>query len=141
MLAQLSALDLQVFKDAGVCAKNYFQPYFSQPVALFKSYSREIDTSKLIKNFESVLLPESDPESYAQKILAADVKLLIVPGLAFDLAGNRLGRGGGYYDRCVAILRSSHKCPRITGLCLKQQILSFIPVESHDQKMDQIVSL
>lgn len=137
---QLAALDPQVFLDAGLRIRDYFKNYFSEPVAIFRSYPKEIDTSELIKSFQSVLLPRPNPEAYAQQILDAGIKLVIVPGLAFDLAGNRLGRGLGYYDRCIETLRKSAACPKIIGLCLDQQIIAEIPIEPHDQKVDGVCS-
>ena len=105
---------------------------------MFKSLPNEIDTSLLIKNFQSVLLPGPDPEAYAREILNSGIKLVLVPGLAFDQQGHRLGRGGGYYDRVIALLRASPSPPQIIGLCLKLQILPEIPVEGHDQKVDSL---
>ncbi|MEM7494616.1 MAG: 5-formyltetrahydrofolate cyclo-ligase [Myxococcota bacterium] len=64
--------------------------------------------------------------------------LLLVPGLAFDRRGNRLGRGQGYYDR---LLRHLYKSPRrslTVGMCLREQVLDHIPVEPHDQPVDAV---
>ena len=63
--------------------------------------------------------------------------LVLVPGMAFSPTGQRLGRGGGFYDRFL-----SHSEGRIftCGLALAQQILPDLPVEPHDQSMDMIVS-
>lgn len=62
--------------------------------------------------------------------------LVVVPGLAFDGQGNRLGRGGGYYDRFIA------RPPMIdsvkVGVCWKLQILESVPTESHDMMVDWI---
>lgn len=140
MLKQLAMLKPQVFQNAAQKASHVLKPYFLEPVALFKSLKNEIDTCLLIPNFKSVLLPDPNPEHYARRILETGIKYLFVPGLAFDLQGHRLGRGLGYYDRCLALLRQSPHCPEIIGLCLTQQILSEIPTESHDQKVDRVVS-
>ena len=134
ILKQLAALNPQIFQNMSLLGYDK-----NTPIAVFKSLPNEIDTSLIIKNFKQVLLPEPDPELYAQHILEAGVQLVLVPGLAFDLQGNRLGRGGGYYDRCLAVLRASAKCPQIIGLCLKEQLISEIPVEIHDQKVDKVL--
>ncbi|MEI6805130.1 MAG: 5-formyltetrahydrofolate cyclo-ligase [Myxococcaceae bacterium] len=139
MLQELAKLEPEVFKQAGILASQKLESYFDQPVAIFKSFSNEIDTNLLIKRFKSVLLPNSNPELYAQQILNAGIKLVVVPGLAFDLQGHRLGRGGGYYDRCLEILRKEFSKPEIIGLCLREQIISEIPVEPHDQKVDRLI--
>ncbi len=60
---------------------------------------------------------------------------VLVPGLGFDLAGGRLGRGKGYYDRFL----ESHEALRI-GLCWSEQILQKVPLESHDCLMDFIIT-
>src|SRR5947207_1453805 len=84
---ELAALEPQVFHEAGVRAVTYLKPYLNQQAAIFKSLSNEIDTRLLIKNFQSVLLPGPDPETYAREILRLNIRLVLVPGLAFDLQG------------------------------------------------------
>jgi 5-formyltetrahydrofolate cyclo-ligase len=63
--------------------------------------------------------------------------LIVVPGLAFSTEGNRLGRGGGFYDRFLATV------PRTTlkiGVCFEFQQVSSIPHEPHDVTMDVVVA-
>jgi 5-formyltetrahydrofolate cyclo-ligase len=67
--------------------------------------------------------------------------LVVVPGLAFDSAGRRLGRGGGYYDRFIARTRlearaAEAKPPLFIGLIFDFQITEEIPVESNDEVLD-----
>ena len=90
--------------------------------------------NELAKNRYGILEPAADP----QKIVAAsDLHVVLVPGLAFDVTGNRLGRGGGYYDRFLA------NCPdhvlRI-ALAFECQIVESVPVSEHDQPVDVIVT-
>jgi 5-formyltetrahydrofolate cyclo-ligase len=59
--------------------------------------------------------------------------LILVPGMAFDLSGNRLGRGQGFYDRILAEV-SGIKC----GVCHNFQLLENIPTEPHDAQVDFI---
>lgn len=61
--------------------------------------------------------------------------LIIVPAVAFDRRGNRLGRGKGFYDR----LLQKAKCPKI-GIAYHFQLLDEIPAESHDIPMDKIIT-
>ncbi len=61
--------------------------------------------------------------------------LVLVPGLAFDLAGNRLGRGLGYYDRLLAET-SGIKC----GIAYDGQLVEKIPVEPHDVPVNFILT-
>ena len=65
-----------------------------------------------------------------------DIDLIIVPGAAFDRQGNRLGLGGGYYDR---FLERVPKAKRI-ALSFKYQLLDTVPTESHDAKMNVIIT-
>ena len=60
--------------------------------------------------------------------------LIIVPGVAFDKAGNRLGYGGGYYDTFLESLKTS-----TIGVGYSFQLLDEIPVGEHDVKLDAIV--
>ena len=63
--------------------------------------------------------------------------LLIVPGVAFDRDGNRLGRGGGYYDRAIARLRP----PVVAvGLAFSAQIVPALPRFAWDEPMDVVVT-
>ncbi|MEI8175396.1 MAG: 5-formyltetrahydrofolate cyclo-ligase [Candidatus Omnitrophota bacterium] len=58
-----------------------------------------------------------------------EMDLVVVPGVAFDRDGNRLGRGKGYYDRFLEALPS---CAATVGLCFDFQVLDSIPVLPHD---------
>lgn len=66
-----------------------------------------------------------------------DLDLIIVPGLAFDHAGHRLGRGKGFYDR---FLRKYPQCYKV-GICFPYQFVNEIPVSEHDINMDLIISV
>ena len=59
----------------------------------------------------------------------------MVPGVAFDTGGNRMGRGRGFYDR---LLKSTPRAVKI-GVAYGFQILDEIPVEPHDVKMDIVI--
>jgi 5-formyltetrahydrofolate cyclo-ligase len=62
--------------------------------------------------------------------------LVLVPGLAFDREGKRLGRGGGYYDRFLAAPELSESVK--IGVCWSVQFLTNLPSEPHDVEMDWI---
>ncbi|GHT91106.1 hypothetical protein FACS1894140_1030 [Spirochaetia bacterium] len=66
--------------------------------------------------------------------------MVIVPGLAFDRSGRRLGRGGGYYDRFLAGLNAAGQKYTAIGLCMATQIVPEVPTENQDKKMDGIYS-
>ena len=58
----------------------------------------------------------------------------IVPGLAFDIDGYRIGYGGGYYDRFLRDFKGFK-----IGLCYEELILD-VPIESHDEKVDIVIT-
>ena len=79
-------------------------------------------------------IPEPDP-LHCKSARIEDLELIIVPGVAFDRRGNRLGSGHGYYDRFL----SQASATRV-GLAFRMQIIDRVPVGSHDQMMDFIVT-
>ena len=65
-----------------------------------------------------------------------DIDVVVVPLVAFDCQGYRLGYGGGYYDRFLAGL--SHR-PLVVGVAFKEQCVSSLPHEPHDVALPHIV--
>lgn len=63
--------------------------------------------------------------------------LIVVPGVAFDRKGNRLGRGKGYYDRFL----SKHLQVKRIGICYDFQLVDEVPAEPFDICMNEIISL
>jgi 5-formyltetrahydrofolate cyclo-ligase len=61
--------------------------------------------------------------------------LILVPGIAFDFGGRRLGRGKGFYDRLLAEV-PGHKC----GVAFDLQVVTGLPEESHDVRVDSILT-
>jgi 5-formyltetrahydrofolate cyclo-ligase len=66
-----------------------------------------------------------------------EVEVALVPGLAFDVHGNRLGRGGGHYDRALA--RMDPKAVKI-GLAFDFQVVERLPAEARDMPVDLVVT-
>jgi len=93
--------------------------------------------AKLLKNLATDLVTGKfgvrEPAAGCEEISLNQFDLVLVPGLAFDLSGNRLGRGKGFYDRILSEA-SGIKC----GVCHNFQLLEKIPVEEHDAKVDFI---
>ncbi len=67
---------------------------------------------------------------------AADLDLVIVPGVAFTTGGARMGRGGGYYDRLLAGL-PDHTVT--IGVAFRCQIFEDLPLEAHDVPVGEVV--
>ncbi len=79
-----------------------------------------------------------EPAAARIRPVATDaVDLALVPGLAFDRSGYRLGRGGGFFDRFLPTLS-----PRTAtiGLCFDFQLLDHLPTLAHDQQVQRVVS-
>eukprot|EP00667_Euglena_gracilis_P020144 EG_transcript_21763 len=70
---------------------------------------------------------------------------MLVPGLAFDANGGRLGRGKGYYDRFFARLRGRVEeralpaMPTLAGICFEEQVVDDVPMGDTDYPLDYVV--
>jgi 5-formyltetrahydrofolate cyclo-ligase len=89
------------------------------------------DHVKLIKGPYGVLEPATQSQVSPQ-----DLDLVIVPGVAFDKKGNRLGRGKGCYDRFLCSLSAK---TRSIGLAFDFQILPLVPTTCHDVSVKQVI--
>ena len=63
------------------------------------------------------------------------IDLVIVPGVAFDREGNRLGRGKGYYDRLLPKLPNAYKI----GICYPYQLVKEVPTEVTDIQINKVI--
>ena len=66
--------------------------------------------------------------------------LILTPGLAFDKEGNRLGRGGGYYDRFFTELDAQGMLYTALGFCMDFQFIDRVPHTEYDKKIDGILT-
>ncbi|MFI4874926.1 MAG: 5-formyltetrahydrofolate cyclo-ligase [Blastopirellula sp. JB062] len=73
----------------------------------------------------------------SQSIAAAEIDFAILPGAAFDLQGNRLGYGKGYFDR---LLRDMSPKLGTCALAFEPQIVPNVPTQTHDLPIDYLVS-
>ena len=80
-------------------------------------------------------IPEPAPHTAA--VPPEDIDLLIVPGVAFTLQGDRMGYGGGYYDRFIP------RCTRarVLALAFQEQIYDELPTEEHDLRIPLIITV
>ena len=83
----------------------------------------------LVKNKFGVLQPKKLNE-------INEVDIFLIPGLAFDLNGTRLGRGGGVYDKLLADYSDSY----IIGVSYDEYIFENLPIENHDIKMNALIT-
>ena len=138
----------------------------AKTVAFFKSFGTEIDTSEMIKNSillgKNILLPKvngremefykyttdtpleksrfgvEEPIGNETALVSADgIDLVIVPGLCFDKCKNRLGYGGGFYDK----LLGKNDIKNI-AVCFDEQIADdfVLPVDENDVKVKKIIT-
>ena len=77
------------------------------------------------------------PEPEIKNIVYPDI--LLIPLVAFDKDLNRLGYGGGYYDRLIKRLEKKKKIIKI-GLALSVQKIDKVPINTYDQKLDYIIT-
>ena len=90
-------------------------------------------------SFEKSTIGVEEPkEYYHEKIDINLIDLVIVPGICFDIDGNRLGFGKGYYDRLLSKINNAYSI----GICFKEQIAqeNIIPVNSLDKKVGLVIS-
>ncbi|HBL50080.1 MAG TPA: 5-formyltetrahydrofolate cyclo-ligase [Firmicutes bacterium] len=78
-----------------------------------------------------------EPDSSCPIWASEQIEAVIVPGVAFDLQGYRIGFGGGYYDRFLPLVQSG--AVKIAPV-FEFQIVDELPHEAHDQKVDWLVS-
>ena len=88
---------------------------------------------------DTVLVPHPwgmlEPGEDCPLLSPADIDLVLVPGLAFDRSGGRLGQGGGFYDRWLAGFSGL-----TVALCREAVLLDQIPREKHDRPVDLVVT-
>ena len=146
-----------------ICNRLVLTDLFQQStcIALYYAISNEVRTSELMDEWrlkKQIVLPAISGEDmhfypYSGKenlkkgafgiavpvsgdiIPPENIDLFIVPGIAFDFACNRLGRGKGYYDRFLAGLDKP-----VIGLCFDFQLFENIPSEQHDIKMTMVIT-
>lgn len=75
-------------------------------------------------------LPPIDPRS---------IEVVLVPGLGFDLAGRRLGRGAGFYDRFLLALGPGRSAVAV-GVGFELQVVPIVPTDPHDQPLDALAT-
>ena len=78
-----------------------------------------------------------EPPASAPSVPLDAIDLIVVPGVAFDALGGRLGRGRGHYDATLALLRPG--TARV-GLCFDEQVVDQVPTEPHDVPLDVVVT-
>lgn len=94
------------------------------------TFHRVEDLAELRPGYRGIREPVGGEEHPPQAM-----DLVIVPGVAFDRQGHRVGRGGGWYDRSLAGVQGCR-----IGLAFECQLVDRVPAEAHDQQVDLIVT-
>lgn len=124
---------LNMIKESIETGKRVVLPKVDKEAHSLRLYEIE-DGCELTAGYMGI--PEPSP---ADDRLASldDIDLVIIPGAGFDLSGNRLGYGAGYYD--ILLSKRKKKIP-IVALAYEEQLVGSIPAEKHDVKVDMIVT-
>ncbi|WP_031435117.1 5-formyltetrahydrofolate cyclo-ligase [Methylomarinum vadi] len=72
-----------------------------------------------------------------KKVAAEQLDLIMVPGVAFDRRGGRLGNGAGYYDRLLAEVRPDTV---LAGVCYESQLVDRVEMDRHDVAMNKVIT-
>ncbi|MBU3949316.1 MAG: 5-formyltetrahydrofolate cyclo-ligase [Proteobacteria bacterium] len=128
-----------------VASKNIInQSLYFNKIVVLPSYNKEKHEITLIKidnTTTDLKLGKNDilePDAQRCKMVPIDfVEIALIPGLAFDEKGGRVGSGDGLYDRLIPKLPST---ARKVGLAYESQILQQVPMESHDKHVDIIIT-
>lgn len=96
-----------------------------------------IEVRDLIQDIEPGAYGIREPKLILGVVDPLEIDLIIVPGSGFDLQGNRLGYGGGYYDRFFMLLNPL--TPRI-ALGFECQVIEQVPIDKHDAIMTMLIT-
>lgn len=98
-------------------------------------FSRWTEDTKMHKSAFGVMEPVTDEETDW-----VDPDIVLVPLLAFDRRGHRLGNGGGHYDATLADLRARKEVLAVGIGYAQQAVLFNLPAGPHDQRLDWIIT-
>lgn len=129
----------EIIQNALLSGKHVFVPRIkNEQMEFYKIHSFE----DCIPGSFGILEPQFDCTSFGEHLKFNPIKkiqdtLMILPGLAFDHTGSRLGYGGGYYDRYLQHTFSN--CIKI-AIAYECQLINHVPIEAFDQKLDYIIT-
>lgn len=117
--------------------KHFYLPILAKDKTLALHFAPVDETTQFKNNLFSIPEPICDPNKY---ISAESLDLVIMPLLGFDLKGNRLGMGGGYYDRCFSFKKNHLLKPILLGFAYDFQEVDEIITEPWDIGFDYIAT-
>lgn len=133
---------------------------------MYNSFSSEVETGDIIQKLwesnKKILIPRCKTDELTMKAVVynpqekltaniygisenksavdcrEEIDIIVLPGIAFDITGTRIGFGKGYYDRFVNSLVDT---PVLVGLCFEEQLCEEnLPFDEHDKKVDYIIT-
>ena len=107
---------------------------FDERIALYVPRVSGDDLEWVLFNEDQARHPLGMKEPVGNAIELSEVDLMVIPGLAIDHEGNRLGRGKGYYDRALSKLSVKH----LVGVVHDNELVDHVPTEGHDAKVQGI---
>jgi 5-formyltetrahydrofolate cyclo-ligase len=134
--AERLTASIAVAKSLRVYVDEHLDELRASGVAIFKSMNDEVDLAAFERELTQRQITAWFPSSLGS--LEPGPLLIIVPGVAFDRRGNRLGRGQGYYDRLLKELKSKPQGPKTIGVGFDHQLVDVVPIESHDEPVDML---
>jgi len=96
------------------------------------------DVAELVPGMWGILEPPKQRwGEVGKEIVVEQLDCVLVPGVAFDRHGGRLGNGGGYYDRLLSCVRADTV---LIGVCFESQLVEQVVMEAHDVAMDIVIT-
>jgi 5-formyltetrahydrofolate cyclo-ligase len=125
---------VKIFEDAIRRGKRVYFPK-SDALTNTMEFYRVMSVGQLERGYKGILEPR-ETESLRYRLNRKEDTLIIVPGVAFDTSGYRLGYGKGFYDKYL----SNKRQISTMALSFSEQIVDEIPHDTYDIKMDKIVT-
>ncbi|MFK8080331.1 MAG: 5-formyltetrahydrofolate cyclo-ligase [Granulosicoccus sp.] len=165
----LDATQVQTL-SADICTNAATLITQSQHIAGYYAFGAEADLTSLMSRFETenkvgyvpVVLPEhrmefapvnsqtpvsqnrygiKEPQvDSSRQVSASNLDAVLVPLVGFDEQCNRMGMGGGYYDRCFAHRLGTNKLPVLIGIAFEMQCVETVHTQSWDVPLDFVVT-
>ena len=125
-----------IIEQAWNLGKKVYLPVLSahENSLLFAPYEKD---SPMCKNQFGIDEPDSLPEHWLK---AEHMDLILLPLVAFDEQGNRMGMGGGFYDRSLSSIRTQNKNTQLIGLAHEIQKVAQLEAQSWDIPLDAIAT-
>ncbi len=124
----------EILKEALKLGKKVYVP---KVVGTDMVFLRIMSMDELTEGYKGILEPSQSAESFCYDATKAHKVLMLMPGVAFDKMGNRIGYGKGFYDRYLADKRALQL--RTVGIGYQCQMVDEIPASKQDIKPYQII--